>query len=116
MTRAMTSQPARLAASRARQGGGLVGLAWLTWRQHRWMIVAGVLGFGLVTAYLLWLDHEIARLAALCDGPCSPLHWSTGELRLHESHAKLVLFALVFASPLVAAFLAAPLVSREYEQ
>jgi hypothetical protein len=111
----MTSQPAPLASLGTRHGGGFVGLAWLTWRQHRWMIVAGVLGFGLFTAYLWWLDHEIGRLAAVCGGPCS-LQSTPRELLTFEISASSALGTPMLASALVAAFLAAPLVSREYEQ
>jgi hypothetical protein len=111
----MTSQPAPLAASRTRQGGGFVGLAWLTWRQHRWMIVAGVLGFGLFTAYLLWIDHEIAGVAASCASPCSAQS-QRFDFYKYMSDARLGLATATFAGLLVAVFAAAPLVSREYEQ
>jgi hypothetical protein len=115
MTGTTMSPPAAPAVSRTRHGGGFVGLAWLTWRQHRWLIVAGVLGFGLLTAYLLWLDQEIGRLAAPCGGPCT-FASTPRELVQATSRADTLLNTLMFAGPVVAAFLAAPLVSREYER
>jgi hypothetical protein len=79
------------------------------------MIVAGVVGFGLVTAYLLWLDQELGRVAAVCGGPCEARSVPPGT-SLVLSSASTGLSALTVAGLVVAAFLAAPLVSREYEQ
>lgn len=79
-----------------RSGAGLPGLAWLTWRQHRWpLLITG----GLVA---------IATVALLVANS-QELTW---QRRVEEAAPWL----LVILPVLVAVFWAAPLVAREYEQ
>ncbi|HEX9338486.1 MAG TPA: hypothetical protein VF892_21495 [Pseudonocardiaceae bacterium] len=100
----------------ARTRVGTVDLLWLTWRQHRWAIVTGVVFVVALGGFILWNEREITPQAyARCGGPCDSVQLfgifsdSRGVADLADGIAAA--FGLV-----VAVFWAAPLLAREFEQ
>ncbi|GAA1346793.1 ABC transporter permease subunit [Saccharothrix algeriensis] len=99
----VTSTPAR---QRTRVGWG--DLAWLTWRQHRWQLVA--------------LAGAVALVALLClvvtwvvNATGNP-HHDIPVLGDFTGAIRMATIAATGFGGLVAVFWAAPLLSREYEQ
>ncbi len=96
----------------ARSGGGLRGLTWLTWRQHRWLVAITALAV-LVEAAVMWATSGTIR----SHSPC-PAGNSACVLRLiHYGPMADWQLTLVMVLPgFVAAFWGAPLIAQEYEQ
>jgi hypothetical protein len=115
-------QPAAPApSSRADRGGArLADLAWLTWRQHRAAIIAGLVLAGAATASMLYIAARVATITAECgnkacpDGApqAAPLQ---GPFGLDGLSTYLALVTLFFPL-LVGVFVGAPLLAREHEQ
>jgi hypothetical protein len=92
-------------------GGGLRGLGWLTWRQHRWPIVAGaVVTAGLTVWMLMTADklHTLARQNLTIARP------QTDDIA--ASYATYQMNTVVFLPVLIAVFWGVPMLAREYEQ
>ncbi|MEU4801909.1 hypothetical protein [Actinosynnema sp. NPDC023587] len=101
---ATTSTPVR---SRTKVGWG--DLAWLTWRQHRLLIVIGVglAALGSLTAVAVaWAVGSPGNSAA---------EFLTAHLQPRVAGQLLTMFPMAFGA-LVAVFWAAPLLASEYEQ
>ena len=62
------------AAYRGREHGGgrLADLIWLTWRQHRAVIVAGLAVAGVVTGSMLYVAARIATINHQCGNTACP--------------------------------------------
>jgi len=103
---------------------GLRGLMWLTWRQHRWFLLGALAATVVVLAAMLWSRSGLRELvstmeATRCDQPgqasCSP------DLASDRGFYNTFVTALLWYVPVgfttvVAVFVGAPLVTREYEQ
>ncbi|MGW7535328.1 hypothetical protein [Amycolatopsis sp. NPDC054798] len=104
-----------------RSGGGVLGLAWLTWRQHRWALVTATLVMAAL-AVGAWratvaLDEIRAALPPEClTGHCAGAEDLLQRLRSVQDAASVVLALLGAFSGVVAVFVAAPLLAREFEQ
>jgi hypothetical protein len=93
-------------------------MIWLTWQQHRFMVVVGGLILVLLVPFLIMTGLDVsqaARAAIACvpppDDPNDCLR--TFDTLVQESPVPLVLSSLPL---LVGAFIGAPLISRELEQ
>jgi hypothetical protein len=66
-------QPAP-AASRSRERGGarLIDLVWLTWRQHRAVIIAGLVLAAAVTGSMLYVAARITAINTECGNAACP--------------------------------------------
>ena len=103
-----------------RGGARLTDLVWLTWRQHRSVIVAGLAIAGVVTGSMLYVAARIATINQECKNTACPpgsaqaasLH---GIFGLYNLSAYLTLIVM-FLPLLVGMFLGAPLLAREHEQ
>ena len=95
-----------------RSGGGLRGLTWLTWRQHRWLVAITALAV-LVEAVVMWATSGTIRSHSPCPGGNSAC-----VLRLiHDGPLADWQLTFVMVLPgFVAAFWGAPLIAQEYEQ
>ncbi len=98
---------------RVRSGARLVDLAWLTWRQHRLLITATVLGLAATIGYLLWVRAGFVGLE--CSPTCSvddPLGFTSRV----NGPMNWLLMATSALGGIIAVFWGAPLLAREYEQ
>jgi ABC-type multidrug transport system permease subunit len=114
-------QPAP-ASGRSREHGGarLADLAWLTWRQHRTVVIAGLVIAAAVTGSTLYVAARITAISQECGNARCPdgsaqaalLRGSFGLATL-STYLTLVVMLL----PLLAGmFIGVPLLAREHEQ
>lgn len=102
------------------RNGGLTGLLWLTWRQHRWALLGSLLLAAVVTGWLGYLGHELTSYFHQChDRPCAPgtsqdaaLTSRTGPFRVADDLLQFVQYEPL----LIGVFLGVPLLAREHEQ
>ncbi len=103
-----------------RGGARLTDLVWLTWRQHRPVIVAGLAVAGVVTGSLLYVAARIATINQECKNTACPPGSAqaaplTGFFGL--TNLSIYLTIIVLFLPLLAGvFLGVPLLAREHEQ
>ncbi|HEY3872649.1 MAG TPA: hypothetical protein VGM10_30110 [Actinocrinis sp.] len=121
---ALTHTPlpdAPAASGGARSGGArLVDLAWLTWRQHRATIIAGLIVAAMITISMVYVAARIATINQECgntqcpDGSpqAAPL---SGAFGLDNLSTYLAVFA-AFMPVLTGMFLGVPVLAREHEQ
>ena len=106
---------------RGRGGARLTDLVWLTWRQHRPVIVAGLALAGVVTGSMLYVASRIATINQECKNtacPAAASAWAAslkGMFGLYNLSAYLTLIVM-FLPLLTGVFLGAPLLAREHEQ
>jgi hypothetical protein len=93
------------------RGAGPRGLVWLTWRQHRWPIVAGAV----VTAGMtVWMVMTASTLHTLAKQNLTAARPRTDDIA--ASYATYQMNTVVFLPVLLAVFWGVPLLAREYEQ
>jgi ABC-type transport system involved in multi-copper enzyme maturation permease subunit len=103
-----------------RGGARLADLVWLTWRQHRAVIIAGLAVAGVVTGSMLYVAARIATINHQCGNTACPPGSAqaaplTGLFGL--TNLSIYLTIIVTFLPLLAGvFLGAPLLAREHEQ
>jgi hypothetical protein len=121
----------RITATRVEEGGSgrkgsgggnlsLTGLAWLTWRQHRWAIIGIVVPVLAMTAWGAYLAAAMNSLYQQCGNkPCASdttqyatLNGSFGPFILTD----YVLHFALYMPMLFGMFLGAPVLGREHEQ
>ena len=105
---------------RGRGGARLADLVWLTWRQHRPVIVAGLAVAGVVTGSVLYVAARIATINQECKNTACPPGSAqaaslTGLFGLTNLSIYLTIIVL-FLPLLTGVFLGAPLLAREHEQ
>lgn len=103
----MSTTTTGVPAATRRAGVGWGDLAWLTWRQHRWTVLAT--GMPVLAAIALALGM------ALHVDATGDTHELLGEWR-YLSVAQVLVLLPVPLGVVIAVFWAAPLLSREYEQ
>ena len=114
-------QPAP-ASSRGRERGGarLADLVWLSWRQHRAVIIAGLVIAGAVTGSMLYVAARITAINTECRNAACPDGSAQaaalgGSFGLTSLSAYLTLVVMLL--PLLAGmFVGVPLLAREHEQ
>ena len=114
-------QPAP-AASRSRERGGtrLADLAWLTWRQHRTVVIAGLVLAAAVTGSMLYVTERITAINQECGNAACP-DGSAQAAQLGGSFGLATLstyltLAVMLLPLLAGMFLGVPLLAREHEQ
>ena len=105
---------------RGRGGARLTDLVWLTWRQHRAVIVAGLAVAGVVTGSMLYVAARIATINHQCGNTACPPGSAqaaslTGLFGLTNLSIYLTIIVM-FLPLLTGVFLGAPLLAREHEQ
>jgi hypothetical protein len=122
MSALSTPGTATPAAYRGRGRGGArrTDLVWLTWRQHRSVIVAGLALAGVVTGSMLYVAARIATINHHCGNTaCPPGSAEAASLTglFGLTNLSIYLTLIVMFLPLLAGvFLGAPLLAREHEQ
>ena len=105
---------------RGRGGARLADLVWLTWRQHRPVIVAGLAVAGVVTGSMLYVAARIATINQECKNTaCPPGSAQAAPLSglFGLTNLSLYLIIIVLFLPLLTGvFIGAPLLAREHEQ
>jgi len=119
---AMTTaaQPAP-ASSRSRERGGarLTDLAWLTWRQHRAVIIAGLAIAAAVTGSALYVARRITAISQECGNAACPdgaIRAALGGSFGLTSLTTYLTLAVMLLPLLAGMFLGVPLLAREHEQ
>jgi hypothetical protein len=114
-------QPAPAASlSRERGGARLADLVWLTWRQHRTVVIAGLVIAAAVTGSMLYVAARITAISQECGNAACPDGSAQaallgGSFGLATLSTYLTLAVLLL--PLLAGmFLGTPLLAREHEQ
>jgi hypothetical protein len=105
---------------RGRGGARLTDLVWLTWRQHRAVIVTGLAVAGVVTGSMLYVAARIATINQECKNTACPPGSAqaaslTGLFGLTNLSIYLTIIVM-FLPLLTGVFLGAPLLAREHEQ
>ena len=105
---------------RGRGGARLADLVWLTWRQHRAVIVTGLAVAGVVTGSMLYVAARIATINQECKNTACPPGSAqaaslTGLFGLTNLSIYLTIIVM-FLPLLTGVFLGAPLLAREHEQ
>jgi hypothetical protein len=100
--------------------GGLRGLLWLTWRQHRWSLLGTLILAAVLVGWMTYLSVELTDLWHQCHETFCPENSPQGE-RLAGSSTLILTFGalsrLVQYMPLlIGVFVGAPVLSREHEQ
>jgi hypothetical protein len=106
--------------SEAAHAGGISGMLWLTWRQHRWAIVGSLFLAAVLVGWMAYLSIDMTSLYHQChDAQCPPyspqdatLFADYGPVRQAETLALVVRYTPL----LIGVFLGIPLLAREHEQ
>jgi len=108
------------AGSTAEPSGGVSGLIWLTWRQHRWTLVGTLVLAAALVGWMTYLSTELTDLYHQCHNMLCPDQSPQGDRLTGSSGLSLtlgVLLLLVQYMPmLIGVFVGVPLLSREHEQ
>ena len=123
--RALTDQPSAApvlgsGGSATRRAGGLSGMVWLTWRQHRWALLGMLVLTAVLVGWMVYLSVDITSLYHQChDTRCPP--YSTQQAALSATYGPLwqagnAGVVVMYAPLLIGLFLGVPLLSREHEQ
>lgn len=99
------------AASATARGGGPRGLLWLTWRQHRWPILAGA---AVTLGMTVWTLTTADKLHTLARQNLTNARPQTNDIA--ASYATYQMNTVVFLPVLLAVFWGVPMLAREYEQ
>jgi hypothetical protein len=119
LTHASHSAPAAN-PNRRRGGARLIDLVWLTWRQHRAAIIAGLTVAAAVIGAILYLSARITTINQECGntaclGGSAQAASLAGPFGLSELSSYLSIVVL-FLPLLAGVFVGIPLLAREHEQ
>jgi hypothetical protein len=103
-----------------RGGARLIDLVWLTWRQHRAVIIASLTLAAMLTGAILYLAARITTIShecgnTACPGGSARAASLTGTFGLSELSNYLSI-VVMFLPLLAGVFLGIPLLAREHEQ
>ncbi|MEU1249182.1 ABC transporter permease [Micromonospora arida] len=100
--------------------GGVSGLLWLTWRQHRWALICTLVLAAVLMGWMTYLSMELTDLWHQCHETFCPDNSPQG-VRLRGTSPLVITFSalstLVQYMPLlIGVFIGVPVLSREHEQ
>jgi hypothetical protein len=106
--------------SAARRAGGLAGMVWVTWRQHRWALLGSLVLTAVFVGWMAYLSVHLMTLYHLCGGarcskdtPAGAALWADyGPIRQTETLDLVVRYLPL----LIGMFVGVPLLAREHEQ
>jgi hypothetical protein len=106
--------------SDARHAGGLAGMVWVTWRQHRWALLGSLVLTAVVVGWMAYLSVHLMTLYHQCgdarcskDNPAGAALWADyGPIRQAETLDLVVRYLPL----LIGVFVGVPLLAREHEQ
>ncbi|MFI5836083.1 ABC transporter permease [Micromonospora sp. NPDC051300] len=100
--------------------GGLRGLLWLTWRQHRWTLVGTLVLAAVLVGWMTYLSMELTDLWHQCHEAYCAEGSPQGRRLGGSSPLVLTLAALSrlvqYMPLLIGVFIGVPVLSREHEQ
>jgi hypothetical protein len=94
---ALTANRADRRESATGRAGGLSGLVWLTWRQHRWALLSSLVLIGILVAWMVYLSVEMTTLS-------------------HRFQAEVLALVVQYTPLLIGMFIGVPVLAREHEQ
>ncbi|WP_422745049.1 ABC transporter permease [Micromonospora sp. WMMD754] len=119
------SQVTRASAATNRQddlgyAGGVRGLLWLTWRQHRWTLIGTLVLAAVLVGWMTYLSVELTSLWHQCHETFCPEDSPQGRRLGGSSPLVMTLAALSLVVQwmplLIGAFVGVPVLTREHEQ
>jgi hypothetical protein len=105
----------------AGQGAGFAGLAWLTWRQHRWALLGSLVLAAALTGWMVYLASDMTSFYHQCHNTLCPV----GSPQFETLNARFtgpidvannLLLGVEYLPVLIGMFLGVPLLAKEYEQ
>ncbi|MGC1212010.1 MAG: ABC transporter permease [Micromonospora sp.] len=100
--------------------GGVRGLLWLTWRQHRWALIGTLVLAAVLVGWMTYLSMELTDLWHQCGNAYCPENSPQGQRLGGSSRLVLTLAALSrlvqYMPLLIGVFIGIPVLSREHEQ
>ncbi|MFG2168695.1 ABC transporter permease [Micromonospora chersina] len=100
--------------------GGVRGLLWLTWRQHRWTLVGTLILAAVLAGWMTYLSMELTDLWHQCHETFCPENSPQGERLAGSSSLVLTMGALSrvvqYMPLLIGVFIGVPVLAREHEQ
>jgi hypothetical protein len=120
MSSALTDDRPHAGDISERRDGGLAGMVWLTWRQHRWALICAFVLTVLFAGWMVYLSVHVMTLYEQCGAsrcsrstPAGAALWSDfGPIRQTETLA----LAVRYLPLLLGVFIGVPLLAREHEQ
>jgi hypothetical protein len=106
--------------STATPGGGFRGLIWLTWRQHRWVVIGTLILAAVLVGAMTFLYTEFTDVYHQCHNMRCPEN-SAESARLSGNSGLVRTYAITslavrFMPLLIGVFIGVPMLSREHEQ
>lgn len=100
--------------------GGVRGLLWLTWRQHRWALIGTLVLAAVLVGWMTYLSMELTDLWHQCHEAFCPENSPQGRRTGGSSILILTLGALSrlvqYMPLLIGVFIGVPVLTREHEQ
>ena len=100
--------------------GGVRGLLWLTWRQHRWAVLSTLVLAAVLVGWMTYLSMELTDLWHQCHNAYCPENSPQGERLAGSSNLVLTMGALArvvqYMPLLIGVFIGIPVLTREHEQ
>ncbi|WP_432974861.1 ABC transporter permease [Dactylosporangium sp. CA-233914] len=100
--------------------GGVSGLIWLTWRQHRWTVLGTLVLAAVLVGWMTYLSMEVTDLWHQCHNTLCPEDSPQGHRLGGASGLALTIGSLLrlvqYMPMLIGVFIGVPLLSREHEQ
>ncbi|GAB3067231.1 ABC transporter permease [Micromonospora schwarzwaldensis] len=100
--------------------GGVRGLLWLTWRQHRWTLIGTLVLAAVLVGWMTYLSVELTSLWHQCHEAFCPDNSPQSERLAGSSPLVLTMAALLrvvqWMPLLIGVFVGVPVLTREHEQ
>ncbi|MGC4886487.1 ABC transporter permease [Micromonospora sp. DT227] len=100
--------------------GGVRGLLWLTWRQHRWTLIGTLVLAAILVGWMTYLSVELTSLWHQCHEAFCPEDSPQGQRLAGSSPLVLAMAALLrvvqWMPLLIGVFVGVPVLTREHEQ
>ncbi|GAA1571949.1 ABC transporter permease [Dactylosporangium maewongense] len=100
--------------------GGAGGLVWLTWRQHRWVLLSLLVFAVVVVGWMVYVSADMASLYEACHNTkCQPFTPEYAQIYGGyglKTQAEFLALVAQYTPLLVGIFVGVPLLAREHEQ
>jgi hypothetical protein len=102
------------------RAGGVSGMVWLTWRQHRWVLVGSLVLTAILVGWMVYLSVDMMTLYHQChDTRCPPYSRQHATLFADDGpvlQAEVLMLVVQYLPLLIGVFIGVPLLAREHEQ
>lgn len=98
----------------------LSGLVWLTWRQHRWVVLGSLVLTAVLVIWTVFLSSDLTALYHQCHNTQCPTY-STQRATLYAGYgpitqAEVLALVVQYLPLLIGVFIGVPVLAREHEQ